>query len=115
MENLWRSQIRFAFCRDLNTLKAQTHSKGNRAINLLPYLRALTVEQYADIVVQEIRLLAEGSETFSYTVGQLYKQLGTKVQARFVENFSDCVLSFSDCVLISFEDFIWITKNTMAF
>lgn len=66
----------------MNTLRAQAQSKGSRSIILFPYLRCLSAEQYADIVMNEIRSLAEGSETFSLTVGQLYKQIGKTVQAR---------------------------------
>lgn len=79
---LWRANIISAFHRDMNTLRAQAHSKGNRSIVLFPYLRSLNAEQYADILMHEIRSLAEGSETFSLTIGQLYKQIGNKVQAR---------------------------------
>lgn len=43
----------------------------------------LDVEQYADILLHEIRILAEGSETFSLTVSQLYKQIGQKVQSKY--------------------------------
>lgn len=46
------------------------------------YLKTLDTAQYADILIKEIYKLAEGSETFSPTVGQLYKELGIKVQQR---------------------------------
>lgn len=72
-----------AFYRDLNTLRSQTHAKGNRSISLYPYLRTMEAEKYVDILMVEIRTLAEGSETFSLTVNQLYKQLGQKVQSRY--------------------------------
>lgn len=55
----------------------------HRSINLLPYLRALEIEDYAEILLREVRMLAEGSETYSPTVGQLYKALGLKVQVRY--------------------------------
>lgn len=48
------------------------------------YLKTLDTSQYADILIKEIYKLAEGSETFSPTVGQLYKELGQKVQQRYV-------------------------------
>ncbi|CAO1371112.1 unnamed protein product [Diamesa hyperborea] len=83
LQNSWRHSIMMAFNRDLNTLRNQAQSKSNRSINLLPYLRALELEDYADIVLREIRMLAEGSETYSPTVGQLYKALGNKVQVRY--------------------------------
>lgn len=46
-------------------------------------MRALDVQQYAEILLKEIRLLSEGSETYSPTVGQLYRELGQKAQIRY--------------------------------
>lgn len=48
----------------------------------LVYLKALDTGQYADILLKEIKILAEGSETFSPTVTQLYRELGNKVRTR---------------------------------
>lgn len=79
----WRHQISSAFQRDLNTLRSQTHSKGNRAISLYPYLRALKPNDYADILMTEARMLSEGSETFSLTIGALYKRIGCRVQSKY--------------------------------
>lgn len=67
----------------MSTVRSSTNTKSQRSINLLPYLRALDVEEYAEILLREIRMLAEGSETYSPTVGQLYRALGNKVQVRY--------------------------------
>lgn len=83
VQDLWRSQICAAFNRDLNTLRHHTNSKYSRSINLYPYLRALDVGQYADILLREVRTLSEGSETFSPTIGQLYRGLGQKAQMKY--------------------------------
>lgn len=83
MEEMWKIDIIKAFERDLNSLRQQTQSKHNRSINLLPYLKALDVNEYVNILLREVRKLAEGSETFSPTVGQLYRELGQRVQTRF--------------------------------
>lgn len=40
---------------------------------------------------QEIRKLAEGSETFSPTTGQLYRELGSQVRARYNICFHTCL------------------------
>ena len=45
------------------------------------YIKALDTGQYADILLNEIRMLSEGSETFSPTVGQLFRELGRKVHS----------------------------------
>lgn len=59
------------------------HSKGNRAIGLYPYLRALDADDYVEILMNEARMLTEGSESFSPTVGALYKRIGIKVQSKY--------------------------------
>lgn len=84
METQWRSQIGNAIVRDLNTLKAQVRYKPQGYMNYYTYLKTLDTSDYADILIKEIYKLAEGSETFSPTVGQLYKELGQKVQQRLV-------------------------------
>nr|CAD7605425.1 unnamed protein product [Timema genevievae] len=79
----WKRIIAEAFKRDMNALRSQHHSfKAFRHINLYPYLRVLDTQQYIDIVMQEIRKLAEGSETFSPSLRQLYRDLGSQVQSR---------------------------------
>ncbi|KNC31315.1 hypothetical protein FF38_14279 [Lucilia cuprina] len=83
LETLWRSQIGNAIVRDLNTLKAQVRYKPQGYMNYYTYLKTLDTSEYADILIKEIYKLAEGSETFSPTVGQLYKELGQKVQQRY--------------------------------
>lgn len=66
--------------RDLNTLRAQVRFKPHGYMNYYTYLKVLDTHHYADILIKELYKLAEGSETFSPTVGQLFKELGQKVQ-----------------------------------
>lgn len=82
LETQWRTQIANAILRDLNTLRAQARFKPQGYMNYYTYLKTLDATHYADILIKEIYKLAEGSETFSPTVGQLYKELGQKVQQR---------------------------------
>lgn len=82
LEELWRVQINAAIMRDLNTLRAQIRYKPNSFMNYYTYLKALDTSIYTDILIKEIFKLAEGSETFSPTVGQLYKELGKKIEQR---------------------------------
>lgn len=78
----WRECIISSFNRDLNVLRAEElRLRGTQ--NLLPYLRTLEVEQYATILINEIRRLTEGSETFSPYLSQLYRALGMKVEMRY--------------------------------
>lgn len=82
LRKLWHTAICDGFNRDLKGLRLQSHHKARRAINIIPYLRLLNVEKYAEILVEEVRMLAEGSETFSQSVQILYSQIGRKVQER---------------------------------
>ncbi|XP_022226016.2 DNA-directed RNA polymerase, mitochondrial [Drosophila obscura] len=83
LEQSWRKQISTAIVRDLNTLRAQVRFKPHGYMNYYTYLKALDSTHFADILIKELYKLAEGSETFSPTVGQLYKELGEKVQQRY--------------------------------
>ncbi|EDV99133.1 DNA-directed RNA polymerase, mitochondrial [Drosophila grimshawi] len=80
LEQGWRKQISAAIVRDLNTLRAQVRFKPHGYMNYYTYLKVLDTTQFADILIKELYKLAEGSETFSPTVSQLYKELGQKVQ-----------------------------------
>ncbi|EDV57302.1 uncharacterized protein Dere_GG24614 [Drosophila erecta] len=83
LEDTWRKQISAAIIRDLNTLRAQVRFKPHGFMNYYTYLKTLDASHFADILIKEVYKLAEGSETFSPTVGQLYKELGQKVQQRY--------------------------------
>lgn len=83
LKKTWREKIISSFNRDLNSLRHIESSRSRGEPNLLPYLRALEVEEYAEIILHEIRYLAGGSETYSPTVAQLFRNLGNKVQTRY--------------------------------
>lgn len=83
LQKSWLETLVSSFNRDLDTLVNREHSKARGIQNLLPYLRALEMEEYATIVLREIRYLAEGSETYSPSVNQLYRNIGNKVQLRY--------------------------------
>lgn len=80
LEQNWRKHISAAIVRDLNTLRAQVRFKPHGYMNFYTYLKVLDTSHFTDILIKEIYKLADGSETFSPTVGQLYKELGQKVQ-----------------------------------
>lgn len=80
LEQTWRKHISAAIVRDLNTLRAQVRFKPHGFMNFYTYLKVLDTSHFTDILIKEIYKLADGSETFSPTVGQLYKELGQKVQ-----------------------------------
>ncbi|XP_058056924.1 DNA-directed RNA polymerase, mitochondrial [Anopheles bellator] len=83
LKKVWAKQITMAFHRDFNTLKAITDTKASRTINLFPYLKALSVPQFTEILLDEVHMLLEGSDTFSFVVSQLYRDLGRKVESRY--------------------------------
>nr|XP_040238062.2 DNA-directed RNA polymerase, mitochondrial [Anopheles coluzzii] len=83
LKKVWSKQIAMAFHRDFNTLKAITETKSSRTINLFPYLKALSVSQYTEILLDEVQMLLEGSDTFSFVMSHLHRELGRKVESRY--------------------------------
>uniref|UniRef100_A0A182W7N9 DNA-directed RNA polymerase n=1 Tax=Anopheles minimus TaxID=112268 RepID=A0A182W7N9_9DIPT len=83
LKKVWSKQIAMAFHRDFNTLKAATETKSSRTINLFPYLKALSVQQFTEILLDEVQMLLEGSDTFSFVISQLHRELGRKVESRY--------------------------------
>ncbi|PSN42978.1 hypothetical protein C0J52_13214 [Blattella germanica] len=83
----WRRTIQESYYRDVKTLRAQHNFRAYRNINLYPYLKVLDPQDYIEIIMQEIRKLAEGSETYSPTTHQLYRNLGNKVRSRYEVKF----------------------------
>lgn len=83
MKENWKETIRYAITRELETIRAQHNClKSYRNVNIYPYLRVLNIEQYVDIIIQEVCKLAEGSETFSPTINLLYRNLAHQVRLR---------------------------------
>lgn len=84
LQEKWKESIRNAFARELESIRAQHNClKSYRSVNIYPYLRVLNTEQYVDIIIHEVRKLAEGSETFSPTVNLLYRNLANQVKLRY--------------------------------
>lgn len=83
LNKLWHGHICAAFHRDLNSLRAQALGQNGRTLSLFPYLKALDVHVFANILLKEIRKICEGSETYSPSMNVLYKDLGKKVQTHF--------------------------------
>lgn len=78
----WRETIISSFNRNYNVLRAEDmRMRGGQS--LLPYLRSLETEQYANIILSEIRRLTDGSESYSPYISQLYRCLGEKVEMRY--------------------------------
>ncbi|XP_044253587.1 DNA-directed RNA polymerase, mitochondrial [Tribolium madens] len=75
---VWEETAAKAFSRDLSALAAQK-SPLNHEI----YLRSIPLRDFVTILVNEAKQIAEGSETYSPTVNQLYRDLGNKVYARY--------------------------------
>lgn len=83
LQENWKDSIRNAITRELESIRAQHNClKSYRNVNLYPYLRVLSTEQYVNIILMEVRKLAEGSETFSPTVNLLHRNLANQVRLR---------------------------------
>lgn len=82
LEKEWRATICNAVSRELNAMKAQMRQKPNGTMSYYIYLKTLDIKDIADILIKEIFKISEGSESFSPTVGLLYRELGNKVQKK---------------------------------
>lgn len=92
LEETWRMSIREAFAREVKTLRVEgRHTNAHRRITIYPYVRVLTSEQYVNIMMQAIRNLARGSETYSSTLNQLSYSIGYQVKLRYELKFKQAV------------------------
>lgn len=82
VEDEWRAHIKEAFLRNRASLKSQSHV-SRRAIVLYPYLNALPVEQFVELILNEIRSLADGSESYSDSLKKMQLNLGQRVYERY--------------------------------
>ncbi|KAF5291408.1 hypothetical protein FQR65_LT01718 [Abscondita terminalis] len=74
----WEKAASDGLHRDLMSLTARRN-----ILTLEPYLRLLPAKDLVQIIVDEAKKIAEGSETYSPTCIQLYKELGMKVYTRY--------------------------------
>lgn len=76
---LWEQSALTAFQRDLSALSAKRNP-----LNMEPFLRCLPIKDYITIIIEEAKIIAQGSETYSPTVNMLYKDLGAKVYNKYL-------------------------------
>lgn len=79
----WHAEICAAFKRNLALSQHNMNSKHSNKINIYPYLCLLKPEQYAEILIDELKLLGEASLTYSSTTLQMAADLGRKIQLRY--------------------------------
>lgn len=74
----WEEAALKAFNRDLFALMSRRSS-----LNMEPFFRSIPPKEFIAIITEEAVKLAQGSETYSPTVNQLYRELGSKVYLRY--------------------------------
>ncbi|KAB0793054.1 hypothetical protein PPYR_12674 [Photinus pyralis] len=74
----WEKAALDGFNRDLLSVTAR-----RQVFSLEPYLRVIPSREFVQIIVEEAKKIAQGSETYSPTCQQLYKELGLKVYLRY--------------------------------
>lgn len=83
LEDQWVVEIKRALTRDLLVCRAQFQSSKKSTLHIFPYLDCLPKEDLLLLLVQELRTLSGGSETFSQSMHVLSRNLGVKVMRRF--------------------------------
>lgn len=79
----WRETVTNSFKRDLNSRHHERLSSGQRSLDVLPYLRTLSTEQFVDILMNEVTQLVKNARSYSVPTSQLHCELGRKVQDRY--------------------------------
>lgn len=79
----WRINIVNAIQQRMTILQHKMKTNSTKNINVYPYMSTLTPEQFADILLDELKTIAHGCELYSPTVVQIYGQLGEKVMHKY--------------------------------
>ncbi|XP_046397226.1 DNA-directed RNA polymerase, mitochondrial-like [Ischnura elegans] len=85
----WHKIISKVLHRQLQTLQScfEGGKKTNSQIYIYPYLASVEESELVELILQEIQKLAHGSETFSYSTNQLFRDLGGLVLDRYIINW----------------------------
>lgn len=79
----WHAETIKAIKSKLNVFQHKMRTGSVKKINLYPYLRLLTPEELADILMDELKCLGQASESYTSTVVQMYASVGEKVQRKY--------------------------------
>lgn len=79
----WRVEIAQAIQRKWGILQHKMKINSTKSMNIYPYMRLLTPEEYTDILLDEMKSLGADSELYSPTVIQIYDMLGQKVMHKY--------------------------------
>lgn len=79
----WEADILVAFKRNVAIAQHHMQCRNTNRLNVCPYMKLLPPEQYVEILMDELRLLGEGSSMFSPTTIELYRRLGQKIYSRY--------------------------------
>lgn len=82
LTNEWRIDIANAIRKKLNILQNKMKDKSTKLMNIYPYMRLLTPEQYTELLLDEMHFLAENGEWYSPTVIAIYSNLGNRVMQK---------------------------------
>lgn len=79
----WHKQIRITFEHNVKLAQHKMLLRKSGRVDIFPYLLSLKSDEYANILIDELKRLGEGSETYTQTVISLYGRLGEQVLQRY--------------------------------
>lgn len=79
----WRGDIASSIQQRLHILKHKMQTNSTKNINIYPYMCTLTPEQFADILLDELKSIAQCCDMYSPSAVQIYGQLGQKVMHKY--------------------------------
>ncbi|XP_035743443.1 DNA-directed RNA polymerase, mitochondrial-like isoform X1 [Vespa mandarinia] len=83
LESSWREVASKAFEKNLKYLEQKEHDLESSTLILYPFLKVLPTERYINIILQEIRNLADNSESFFLPLSVLYVNMGFLVYREY--------------------------------
>ena len=83
LEIQWRQKLNHALIRDLTVCKTQFNTSRSKSLHIYPYLSSLSVDDYTELLLYEVKMLSRLSDSYSPSISLLSRILGSKVMKRF--------------------------------
>lgn len=99
-EKHWRSTVTEAFEKNLFYLKQKELIQESDWKFLYPFLRVLPKEEYVNVILREIRQLAQFSDAYSSSMPSLYVTMGNLIYKKYeVRGNGQNSLHLSRCLI----------------
>lgn len=84
--NQWRNDLTHSIQQRLNILNHKMRTESTTSLNIFPYLKLLAPEELADVLLDQLKPLIQGSEAYSSSVYQINLVIGKAVMKKHQMN-----------------------------